>query len=85
MNNKGQIMLVALMVGVVIIILALAFAGPTKQFVDGARGTDGLNCSSNLLDKYYQADCVATDLLTPAFIGFLIVLGGIIIIARLTT
>ena len=36
-NKKGQVFFYALMLGILIIVLALALAGPIKTTVDGAR------------------------------------------------
>lgn len=94
LNNKGQAFFVSLMLAIVVFILALALAGPLKSFTDNARGPNnetnqGLNCdnlpASN--DTYNQdfdrANCIATDMFLPYFIGFLIVLGGAVFAARL--
>ena len=87
-NNKGQTFLLALMVATVFVILALAFAPVIKQFGDEARNdtTDtqiGLNCSSDTLTKFDEANCVAIDMMNPYFVGFMIFAGiGAILAAR---
>lgn len=90
LNSKGQTTLVAIMLAVVFIILALAFATPIKQFSDTARNsstnsTVGLDCSNSSISTYDKANCVATDLFNPYFIGFLIFMAGVIIAAKITT
>lgn len=83
MNNKGQVVLVALMIATVIIVFALAVAGPTKQFTDEARNNLQLNCSFSNLTKTEDATCVAIDYMLPLFIGALIAIGGAIAVAKI--
>ena len=37
LNNKAQVFFYSLMLGIIIIVLALAFSGPVKDIVDSAR------------------------------------------------
>ena len=89
MNNKGFSFFIGIMLGLTIIILALALASPVKQFTDSARnettilGGDGLNCTNTELSTYDQATCIATDSLLPYFIGFLIFMGLAIMTAKI--
>ena len=86
MNSSGQAVFVSLMLAVVVVILALAFTTPMRQFVDDARGnsTDiqiGMNCTSTT-DKFVQAGCIVSDI-SPAYI-FIVLLGiaGVIAFAK---
>ena len=88
MNNKGQAVMVALMIGVVFIVLAMAFAPTLKIFSDNARNTTsetsvGLDCSNESISDWDKANCVATDSMMPYFVGFLIFAGGAIITAKI--
>lgn len=88
LNNRGQAYFVALALAIVIIILALALAVPTKSFIDSARANNtdtsqGLDCSNSSINNFDKANCVATDIFLPYFIGFLIFLGGAIIGGKL--
>ena len=74
-NKKGQVLFYAFMLGLVIIVLALALAGPVRTFTDDARDSDGLNCSNPAIDDYTNAGCIATDLTLFYFIGALIFIG----------
>ena len=88
MNNKGQVMMYGLMLGIVIIIMALAFSGPVKTFVDNARNTtselgDGMDCSNASITDFTKAACLSSDISLPFFIGTLIFIGGLIITAKI--
>ncbi len=87
MNKGGLAFFVTMMIAVVFIILALAFAPVIKQFADISMNdstdtTVGLNCSSDLISDFDKANCTATDSFLPYFIGFLIFAGGAIVAAK---
>jgi len=91
MNNQGQIVFYTFMVGVVIIVLALAFAPVLKTHIDDVRGnstlsytnkTIGLDCSNSSISNFDKATCVVTDLSLFQFIVGLLVLAGAVITAR---
>ena len=91
MNNQGQIVFYTFMVGVVIIVLALAFAPVLKTHIDDVRGnstlsytnkTIGLDCSNSAISNFDKATCVVTDLSLFQFIVGLLVLAGAVITAR---
>jgi len=90
MNNKGFAFFVLMMIAIVFIVMALAFAPPLREFADTAMNasTDssvGLNCTSPTLNKYDRANCLFVDYQMPFFVGFLIFAAGAIITARLIT
>jgi len=86
MNDKGFVAIYGLMLTVVIVILALAFATPVKQFIDDARAPSGnnsigLDCNNSSISDFDKATCIATDTNLPLFVGGLIaialsILGG---------
>ena len=89
LNNGGQAIFVGLMISVVVIILALALAGPLRETITTARNetsgdTIGLNCTSSEISTFDQATCLITDISLPYFIGGLILIGGAIAVAKLT-
>ena len=83
LNNKGQVLFYSFMLGLVIIILALALAEPVKTQVDSIRGSDNLNCSSSTISDYDKAACVVADLTIFHFIGGLIFIGGAVLTAKI--
>ena len=88
MNNRGQVWAYGFMLGICIIILALALAPTGKQFVDDARNTTtedrvGLDCSNDSISNFDKATCVITDFSLPYFFGALIFIGGAVIIAKI--
>jgi hypothetical protein len=94
MEKKGIISLVKVMIAVAIIILILALAGPIKFFVDTSSNvtigdTVGLDCvtasgaDNTTLNKFQEANCLATDLLLPSFVWIVIGIAGAVILARI--
>ena len=88
MNKGGLAFFVTMMIAVVFIILALAFAPVIKQFADISMNastdtTVGLDCSNASISDFDKANCTATDSLLPYFVGFLIFAGGAIVAAKL--
>lgn len=89
MNRKGITALVTIPIAVVVIILALVFAGPIKSFVDDARntttldGNQGLDCDNPAISDYNKGGCIIVDLFNPAFFAILIGLAGVIIAAKI--
>jgi hypothetical protein len=86
LNNKGQVFFYTFMIGIVIMVLAMALAFPIKEVVDTARSNStsdsiGLNCSSPP-DNYYRAACLISDATIPYFIIGLLALGGAVIGAK---
>lgn len=87
--KKAQVFFLALMVGITLLVLALALAGPVKDTIDSARngttdeGFAGLDCTNSSISDFNRATCVVADLTIFQFIGGLIAIAGAIIIAKL--
>ena len=81
MIRKGQAFFLLFMVGVCVIILALAFAPVVKEFNDNSRntttwdGANGLDCSNASISDFQSATCVINDISTASFIGIVIAIG----------
>ena len=87
-NKQGQVFFYTMMIAVVFILSALAFAPAIKQFSDTARNASsetqvGLDCSNASISSFDKANCIVVDLYNPYFVGFLIFFAGAIIVARL--
>lgn len=82
MNNKGQVIFLTMMIGIVIIVLALAFAPGLKKQIDITRGATGLDCSNNSISTFNQATCIVTDLNMFYFVGGLIFIAGAVLMGR---
>ncbi len=82
MNKRGLVFLYTLMLGTTIIILALALAQPSKEFVDSARNSEQLNCSLTNLTQWEEGTCLELDLLKPWFVGGLLIIGFLVIGAK---
>ena len=87
MNDRGSFVIYGLMIGMVIMILALALAPAISQFTTGAMNeTDGdrvgLDCNNTSISNFDKATCVATDLTLFYFIAFLIFLAGAVVTAK---
>jgi len=98
MKRKGSALLFSLMLGLTIIVLALALAPAVKTQIDNVRNTTysesidgdsnpvqltGLDCENPSISKYDKAACVTTDLTIFYFIAGLIFVAGSIITARI--
>jgi len=83
MDKKGQLVYFFMM-GIVIIILGLAFAPVLQEFTTIARNdttttTIGLNCTNPSIGNFDKATCIITDLNLFYFIGALVMIGLAII------
>jgi len=87
MNNKGQVWAYGLMLGIVVLVLALALSPAVKESVDNARNETvgdiiGMNCSTTT-SNFQKAGCLAADLSIFYFIGTLIFMVGAIAGAKI--
>lgn len=88
MNKKGQVWGYSLMLGLTIIILALALAPIGQQFIGSAMNTStsdfiGLDCDNSSISNFDKGTCVITDFSLVYFFGGLILIGGGIIVSRI--
>jgi len=88
MNKKAQVWGYTLMLGLTIIILALALAPIGKSFVDSTMNatvgdTIGMDCSNSSISDFNKAACRVTDFSLFYFFGGLILIGGAVVGARL--
>ncbi len=89
MNKKGSVVLFGLMLGMVIIILALALAPVLQDTVNTAMNsssgdTFGLDCGNESISNFDKAGCLAVDLGWFYYIGSLIFIGGLVIASKIT-
>jgi hypothetical protein len=87
MNKKGQVWGYSLMLGLTVIILALALAPAGKSFIDSAMGTStadfiGLDCDTTT-SNFIKGTCIITDFSLVYFFGGLIMIGGGVITTKL--
>jgi len=83
MNKKGQVFFYTLMLGIVVLVLALALATPVKESVNTSRTGSDLNCSNSSISNFDKGACIVADLTLFYFIGGLIFIGGAIITAKI--
>lgn len=88
MNNRGQVVVFTIMLAIVILILALAFAPVLKQFTEEARApnTDssvGLDCANSSISNFDKAVCTSIDVSQSYFFWGLLGIAGVVIGARL--
>jgi len=76
MNKRGSTAFLLLMLGVVILVLAIALASPINTVVQESRETGQLNCSDDSIDSFKKGACIISDAYSPYFIGILIALGA---------
>jgi len=87
-NKKGSVLIYGLMLGILVIFLALALAPVVQEFTDSARNETvgdkiGLDCNNDSISSFNKATCLATDLNLFYFIGSLILIGGLIVTAKI--
>lgn len=90
MNKKGQVGIwaYALMLGITVIIIALALA-PSLQDVGSevmnntVGDTLGLDCNNDTISNFQKGTCVITDFSMFYFFSGLVLIGGSIIIAKI--
>ncbi len=87
MNNRGQTMIYGLMLGLVVIILALALAPVVINSASNASAPSGdalgLDCANTSIDVYTKATCEVVDLSPFYFIGTMICIGGAVVTAKI--
>lgn len=81
MNNQGLVFFYTFMLGITVIVLGIALATPLTQVITNAMTSTELNCSAPATD-YEQATCWFLDIIKPLIVGFFILLGFAILIAR---
>ena len=88
MNSLGQAFFLMVMIGVCVVILALAFAPIVNEFTDDARntttqdGAQGLDCSNTSISDFQNAGCYSSDISSAGFVGFLLAIGLAIIVGK---
>ena len=87
-NKKASVMIYSVMLGVVVIILALALAPAGKQVIGDAMNTStsdaiGMDCGNSSISNFDKAACVVTDFSLFYFFGGLIFVAGTIIVGRI--
>lgn len=88
MNNRGQVWMYSLMLGLTIIILALALAPSVQSFVNDAMNPTvgdliGLDCDNESISNFDKGTCVITDFSSFYIIGSFILIGGAVIVAKI--
>ena len=87
-NKKASVMIYSVMLGVVVIILALALAPAGKQVIGSAMNVTvgdsiGMDCGNSSISNFQKAACVVTDFSLFYFFGGLIFVAGTIIVGRI--
>lgn len=80
-GKRGITFFYYLMMGMVIIILGIALAFPTKSVVDEARADQGITCSAPASD-FDEAACLGLDVIKFLFVGMVIFIGFQVLIKR---
>jgi hypothetical protein len=80
MNNKGQAVIVGLMIALVVILFILGTAGLINQMSQEAQ--TNMNCADPAQNDSTKAGCFVTDLTSPYFILIGIGIAGMVIAAR---
>lgn len=87
LTTKGQVFFFTLMLGIVIVLLALAFAGALRETVDTAMAPStnesvGLDCTNTSISDFDKANCIMVDASQSYFFWGMLALAGIVIGAK---
>ena len=81
-NNKGQVALLGLMIGIIVFFAAMAFLPAMTSVISTARGTSQLDCTNSSISDGQKSTCLIVDITLPVFIGTIIALAGAYITAK---
>ena len=82
MNNKGQVFLVGLMIGIIGFMAAMVFIDPIADVITEARSSSQLDCSNSSISDGKKMTCLTVDLILPLFIGVCLGMAGAYITAK---
>jgi len=87
-SKRASVQIYGMMLGLTIIILALALAPVGKEFIEDTMNetvgdTLGMNCSSGTISNFDKAACTVVDFSLFYFFGGLIFLAGVVVTGRL--
>ena len=88
LDKQGQVWGYSLMLGLLIIVLALALAPAGNSFISSAMNesvgdTIGLDCDNSSISNFDKGACVITDFSLFYFFGGLIFIGGAVLGSRI--
>jgi hypothetical protein len=88
MNKRGQVVFIALMLGILVFVLAYAFAPGLTSTVNNVmnhtfQGELQLDCDNSSINEFQKGSCLLVDLTPPYFTGILLGLVGLIILAKI--
>ena len=75
MNNKGQVLFLKFMIGITIIVIALAIAPALKEGVDTARNSNNLDCDNSTISDFDKLGCTSADISLFTFIAGILFIG----------
>ena len=78
MNKRGQVVFIMLMLGVVLFVLALAFAPALINTIDESLDDPMLNCSTTT-DDQTKAVCTSMEM-NKLYIGIIFGLAGVLLV-----
>jgi len=87
-SKQASIQIYGMMVGLVIIILALALAPAGKEFIEDSMNETtgdvlGMDCGNESISNFDKAACTVMDFSLFYFFGGLIFLAGTIVVGRI--
>ena len=83
LNNKGQAVIVSLMVGIFVFMMAMVFIDPLKDVITEVRSPTQLDCSNSSISDGNKMTCLEVDLILPYFIGVILALAGYYITSKI--
>lgn len=84
-NNKGQVLVVGLMIWVMVFITAIILIEPMKELITDARSPTSMDCGNTSITFGTKATCLIVDLWLPYFIGVVLASGASFMAWRLVS
>ena len=87
-NKKASIQIYGLMLGLTVIILALALAPAGKEIIESSMNVTtgdviGMDCGNESISNFDRAACTVVDFSLFYFFGGLIFIAGVVITGRI--
>jgi len=82
MNNKGQMALVGIMIGIFVFLFAMLAVSPLADVVEEQLGSSNLDCSNASITDGAKMACLALDLTIPYFFVTVLALAGAYMTAK---
>lgn len=82
MNNRGQLAIVGLMIGIMAFLVGMITVGPLGDVMDEQRSASNLDCDNSSISDGSKMACLVLDLTIPYWIAIIFAMAGAYVTAR---